>query len=579
MNESGKNSSCTPLMEACTLTLYQKNIFRVTGLPVDATSKEVSRQAQKLQMLEEYSGGTAGPQAAFPLAVPPTTDEIRAALSRMKEPEHRIIDEFFWYWPEEFGASKSDPGIQAVLAGDSEGAVQFWRDREKSGSRVAQHNMAIMYHMYAVDWTNYQLSASVDKEAEETIRGYWRRSFERWEKLVHDDRFWNILKERIRSLNDEALTTGFVRRMSKDLPEALDRINAEAALMLAEQGHIESARFHVNFMRETHQGFDNVDGTSEMVLEPTKKRVEQHLRSSLTQAKKDPKRGSELAASVMANCRPLMSIFDLFHGKEAHQRSELFDEVAEGVLTLLVGHQRATGDNETFVNLMEQALCFATGIRVRERIIENISIAKGNLEGEMVAPLFKILHSISESGKTAKEKLTMIQNVVLGSLASIESKLGRGSDTYRELADSVALAVRGISIEAHNDSSDFQTANAAIRLALVLCRSSEIKERIESDIIALRESEESHKCVVCNTRAPDPNCTLEIPIGQLPLEVQMKLLLDQKKERTVKFPQCRQCAEKRTRKSKPNSSGCLVLIMLPIICGIALSLFIIINAV
>lgn len=565
-------------MEACTLTLYQKNIFRVTGLPVDATSKEVSRQAQKLQMLEEYSGGTIGAQAAFPLSVPPTTDEIRAALSRMKEPEHRIVDEFFWYWPEEFGASKSDPGIQAVLAGDTEGAVKLWRDREKSGSRVAQHNMAIMYHMYAVDWTNYQLSDGVESAVEETIKGYWRKSFERWENLVHCDQFWNILKDRIRSLNDEALTTGFVRRMIKELPEALDRINAEAALLLAEQGNIESARFHVNFMRETHQGLDNVDSTSEMVLEPTKKRVEQHLRSSLTQAKADPKRGSELAASVMAQCRPLMSIFDLFHGKEAHQRSDLFDKVAESVLTLLVGHQRATGDNGTFVTLMEQALIFATGIGVRERIIENISIGKGNLEGDMVAPIFKILHLISEDTTTAARKLIRIQNEVLGKLASIESKLGRESSTYRELADSVALAVRGISIEAHNDSNDFQTANAAIRLALNLCLSSEITERIESDIIALRESEQSHKCVVCETRAPDPSCTIEMPIALLPAEVRITLHAEGKKlNDVVKLPQCRQCAEQRNR--KPSSSGCLVLMLLPIIGGITLGLFILINAV
>lgn len=577
MNGSGTNSSCAPLIEACTLALYQKNIFRVTGLPVDATSKEVSRQAQKLQMLEEYSGGTSGHQAAFPLSVPPTTDEIRAALSRMKEPEHRIVDEFFWYWPEEFGASKSDPAIQSVLAGDANAAIRLWVDREKGGSCVAQHNMAIMYHMYAVDWTNYQLSDGVKSEVEEKIKGYWKESFQRWEKLVHEDRFWTILKERIRSLNDEALTTGFVRRMVKDLPEALDRINAEAALRLAEQGSIESARFHVNLMRDTHQGLDNVDNTSEIVLEPTKRRVEQHLKTSLSQANGDPKRGSELAAAVMAQCRPLMGIFDLFHGKEAHQRSDLFDEVAESVLTLLVGHQRATGDNGTFVYLMEQALAFATGIGVRERIIENISIAKGNLEGEMVAPIFKILHLISESSTTAERKLKRIQDDVLGQLASVESKLGRESATFRELADSVALAVRTISIEAHNESNDFQTANAAIRLALSLCRSSEIKERIESDIKVLRENEASHKCVVCNTRAPDPNCTLEIPIEQLPSEVQLSLLMEGKRKGVVKFPQCRQCAEQRTRRPKPSSSGCLVLILLPIIFGITMTLVVLGN--
>ena len=127
MNQS-QNNECPALMDACTLDLYKKNIFRITGLSVDATSKEVSRQVQKLQMLEDMGGSdAAGPQPAFALAGKRSSDEIRDALSRMKEPEHRLIDEFFWFWPEEFGASKDDAAIQAMLSGDEKGAYQLWR--------------------------------------------------------------------------------------------------------------------------------------------------------------------------------------------------------------------------------------------------------------------------------------------------------------------------------------------------------------------------------------------------------------------------------------------------------------------
>jgi hypothetical protein len=158
MKNSDENSECQALIDACTLELYQKNIFRITGLSVDASAKEVARQAQRLQMMEEMSGeGTLQSKAAFPLAPPPSAEQIRQALARMKEPEHRLVDEFFWYWPEKFGSSKDDNAIQALLAGDAQKAIDIWVEREDSGSFVAQHNLAIMYHMFAVDWTNHHV--------------------------------------------------------------------------------------------------------------------------------------------------------------------------------------------------------------------------------------------------------------------------------------------------------------------------------------------------------------------------------------------------------------------------------------
>jgi hypothetical protein len=403
-------------MEACTLTLYQNNIFRVTGLPVDATSKEVSRQAQKLQMLEEMGGGSTGPQSAFPLAVPPTTDEIRAALSRMKEPEHRMVDEFFWYWPEEFGASKSDPAIQAMLAGDAEGAVRLWREREKSGSHVAQHNMAILYHMYAVDWTVHHVAYGIDQSLDDQVQGYWRKSFDRWEPLVDSDNLWDMLKERVRSLDDEALTTGFVRRMLKQLPEALDRVNAEAALRFAEQGRIDCAKFHVNFMRETHPGRDDVDTTSEMVLQPTKRRVEQHLDSFKKQTEKAPERGAELAIQLLERCRPMMDLFDLFHGQEAHQRNDLFDQVAETVLQMIIDHQKSTNDNKTFVDLLHKTLGFASGTQLRERIIKNISIGDANIDFDRLRPILDKLENIVTESCRPNVKLQRIKSTILPEL-------------------------------------------------------------------------------------------------------------------------------------------------------------------
>ena len=492
MSNSPDSGGCQPLIEACTLDLYQKNIFRITGLPVDATPKEVATQAKKLQMMiaEGLEGNVGGAKAAFPLAPPPTTEQIREALARMKEPEHRLIDEFFWYWPENFGSSKSDPAIQAVLAGDGQKAVHIWGERESDGrSLVAAHNLAVMFHMYAVDWTNHHIAYNIDKDRDEKIKGYWRDAFDRWETLADADEIWDVMKERVRSLEDEALTTGFVRRMRRVLPQGFDRVNAEAALKFADQGRLDWTKYHVDFMRQTNQGMDDVDSTAELVLGPTRKRVEQRLRAANEQADEKPAEGTKVAKDLMSHCGPLLAIFDLFHGNESHHRSELFDEVAETVADVLVSYQKSTGDNRAFVDLLKQALLFASGSQIRERLIKNIAIGENNLAGQQLGPVFASMKEIADSQGTPAAKLQQMRASVLPKLPGLAGLLGTTSEAYHQLMDSVANALRSISIDAHNKHSDFVAANQAIELALRFAVDEKIKERIRGDIQALKINE------------------------------------------------------------------------------------------
>jgi hypothetical protein len=410
----------------------------------------------------------------------------------MKEPEHRLVDEFFWYWPEKFGDSKNDPAIQAVLTGNAQKAVDIWVERENEGSFTAAHNLAIMFHMFAVDWTNYHVSNSVDEMRDAKIRGYWKGAFDRWEELVDSDDLWDVMKERVRSLEDEALTVGFVRRMRQVLPQAFDRINAEAALKFAELGQMNWAKFHVDFMRQTNQGLDDVDSTAEMVLSPTKKRVEQRLRSTREKSEAHPEQGVSAASDLMAHCKPLLGLFDLFHGADSHQRGDLFDDVARTVADALVGYQRSTNDNKAFVDLLQQALQFASGSQIRERLINNIAIGENNLAGQQLDPFFKRLHQITEGSGTPAQKLASLRATIIPELPKLAAQIGSAKAAYAEVMDTVALALRDISIQAHNDHADYHTATSALNLAMSFAVNIDIKKRLLGDHEAVRKSAAGH---------------------------------------------------------------------------------------
>jgi len=269
-------ATCKPLLDVATPEMFRANAFRITGLPVDATMREITKQADKLKMMEELGEGKNVHTGAFALRNPPTVDQIREAIQRLKDPEQRIIDEFFWFWPKQFGQSASDPAIKALEGGDADTSLQIWTSLESSQSDglVAIHNVAVLWHLHALEWEDYY--AKTTEFTGEMLRDterFWRDAFKRWDLLAVDDLFWESVSARIKQLDDPRVTTGFARRMRATLPHALDKINAELAVRYAECGRMDLAQVHVQFMRETNQGLDNVEKTAELVLTPAATRL------------------------------------------------------------------------------------------------------------------------------------------------------------------------------------------------------------------------------------------------------------------------------------------------------------------
>jgi hypothetical protein len=58
---------CDILLEAATPELYRNNAFRVLGLPVDTTPREVTRRGEELAMARRYGNGQACRKGAMPL--------------------------------------------------------------------------------------------------------------------------------------------------------------------------------------------------------------------------------------------------------------------------------------------------------------------------------------------------------------------------------------------------------------------------------------------------------------------------------------------------------------------------------
>jgi hypothetical protein len=199
---------CTALFAAATPDLYRQNAFRTTGLPVTVSMRDVQRRVQELSMakrlglpVQQTSGGY------LPLRPAPAEEDVGRAVKRLQDPETRLIDEFFWFWPRDLGAPE-DEALRLLKEGRLKEACDTWTRLEQEGSqaRVSTHNLAVLCHMAALD-LEYQ--ADQGRLADEDTRNrqtYWCLAYKRWKDLLSEEWFWGRLRARIRQLDDPRLT-------------------------------------------------------------------------------------------------------------------------------------------------------------------------------------------------------------------------------------------------------------------------------------------------------------------------------------------------------------------------------------
>ena len=474
-----------PLSAISNLDLYRQNPFRITGLPVDASVKEIARLTEKLKILADL-GESNQQQFAFALDPAPTVDQIRDASRCMKEPEQRLTYGFFWFWPANGSHPSGDPAMLALERGEQNKAYEIWLERESDTAEgfIATHNLAVMFHLIAHDWTHYQLNAEVNAERETKIRNYWRESLSRWTKLTSDDRIWDTVRNRIRTLDDPRIKTGWARRLASSLRQAMTRINAEAALKFAERGRLDPARMHIGLISEFEPDAAQARKVFDLVLTP---KVEV-IRLCLEDTKKsDPKEILTAIRRLIQEVKLHRPLFDLFYQKDAHPRTVLFDDAASACISGIVTYQKAIGDDETFVAVLREVLDFAQSAEVRERATKNIEIGLGNLALAKFKPLLEKLKNIADGAYSPKQRLASIQADIIPRFSSLVESISDAS----EFSNILAASLRNISLDAWNNHKDKRTAVKACKLALSFALDPEIKKRLEEDrrTLAAQKSE------------------------------------------------------------------------------------------
>lgn len=382
-NGAGEGEALALLRESATPELYRRNGFRVLELPVDATPREVNRRRQMSEMAAS-SGMTLQPGAGrcFPLDPEPDEFAVRDAVQRFGDPEHRLVDEFFWFWPHEHGQSRSDQGLQQLTSGDHERASAIWSEQEanRSISHVSTHNLAVLHHLLVLEWENGDGRENASGEAQARAKQLWELAFHRWKRLLDEEPFWQRLTERIREFDDPRLTAGTARRLRSSLPAALLGINARLVLRAVELGNDRVAQRLVDVIGRSGFSEDVIADGLRQAVAPVRARVKTLCAAAEQSLSIDAIHADHACRQLLDSVRPLLVGLDSLLKPGDPTRDVAHDEVAEHALRCQVAFVRATDNWNVSLALLERAAAVAASESVKKKLQGELEKVRGKAD-------------------------------------------------------------------------------------------------------------------------------------------------------------------------------------------------------
>ena len=364
-----------PLFAVCNDHLYEKNAFRITGLNVDVPLREVAKEAEKLEMANKL-GLAHVHSTVFPPRVAPDAAAIRAAFQALKDPEQRLMHEFFWFWPLA-RSSNEDGALSALREHSYDRAVSIWKESEnKDGSGVTTHNLAVYYHLAALEDELATAGATPKNDIS------WRTSYQYWGKLLNRHAYWDRVVVRIKEIADPRLTIDSAERIWSSLSTSLLTINARLAVAAAERADFEEAGRQRRLMCDSSLGLQQATDALRRALVPVKGEIGRLCSTAETEAIANPKGADSAVRRLFNDKKRLLQAFNYLLGLGDPMRDAAFDLVAQTGRTCLVAYTNETENWSIAQMLFEECLALAEGNALRARLEEYLEIIVGNLAAQ-----------------------------------------------------------------------------------------------------------------------------------------------------------------------------------------------------
>jgi hypothetical protein len=499
-NPLSQTPECRALLDLATPNLYRVNAFRILGIDVTATLRDSAKQVERRRMLAELGQADTMSLGRLELIPPPTVEDLRAADAVIHNAEARLIHEFFWFWPLDPSGAHNDPTLKALRAGDHKSAFKMWGEVSKDTAvpasmvAIARHNLAVSWHMTALDREVKTTGHCWDSESDDDIEKTWTVALKYWKSVISADALWNALSARVIALDDERLSLEFVQSLREAVTKALVKVNTSLAFKYAESGQCPAATSHMSLILKSGLCTKDDSIVHDIVATPLKALLRRKVEDAEVIRRSEPLLGQDSARALcktFEDHQAFIKVIEAF--SDEAQLRDLADEVAgQGLSCVIEAHRESLGDGDT-IDVLRSLLGIARSTELRQRIEANISTVQGNQLYAQLSPLLEALKSVEESDRPPIDRFRDVLYKVIPALTAATSILDTSPDVRAQICDRCSALLRSISVDAWNKSSDAETSTAALEAAEKHAVSAEVKAKLADDRRALANLVAAHR--------------------------------------------------------------------------------------
>lgn len=374
-----------PLIKFAGQDLYQNNVFRILSLPTSSAPQDIRRHLEKVKLMSKYGGKT---KAAGPLSMndTPGPEAMHDLMHDLKEPENRLLQEFFWFWSDPSEMNGKNSALEALKNGDVSAAIKIWSEApsgEINEQDVGIHNLAVLHHAMALDFEKLAARVTESKDAVKDCETAWSKAFGYWNSVLKSEGVWSTLTNRIRELDDHRLTTGASRRMRSTLPLALLSINAQLAVIAATNGNNEGCARQLSIMRNSWMDKECIDEALRNETKSIMKRLQALRKKATDDAEANYENADICTRSFLEQAQPLLTILDRVIGKGNPTRDNAYDEVALAALSNAISYGNKTSNWAVALELFKLIAPLPVGATACSRVAENYNIIQENVRGSL----------------------------------------------------------------------------------------------------------------------------------------------------------------------------------------------------
>jgi len=332
-------------------------------------------------MMDKY-GDVLQTQGPLPLDPPPEREAIQEAIQRAREPEQRLIDELFWFWPQDArGDIRSDPALLALTQRDLRTAINTWAGQLANDYQgIAAHNLAVLYLTSAIDSEYLGDPNELSDQVKALRHSYWREAFSQWRALLGNEGFWRSMEARITELDDPRLTVFLAQQMRATLPLTLLSINAHFAVEATELKRIGEVERHRDLIQASGFPPEVIEEATRRGVAPLRAQLKLICETAEKEGSDDPPHADVVARRVLEEARPILVTVDSLLPEGHTLRDDARDEVATTAWRCGILYGNKTSDWQTCQQLLELARPYAVSVSLREKISEGMETVRQNLE-------------------------------------------------------------------------------------------------------------------------------------------------------------------------------------------------------